>query len=466
MTARDEGSAPEQLASTAVWTVAELSNEIHRRLGSLGRVAVEGEVIELKRAGSGHVYFKLKDLDAVLSCAIWRSRVAGAMRFDLKDGMRVIAHGSLDVYRPRGTYSLIVDRLEARGAGDLMARFEEAKRQLRERGWFDRARPLPAWPRVVGLVTSRDGAALQDFLRTRSARWPLYPVRLVHTPVQGPGAATEIADAVGRLAASGVDLIVLARGGGSLEDLWAFNEMPVAEAIWESPVPVVSGVGHETDFSLADFVADLRAHTPTDAAQRVIPDRAALIASLERQAAYLASAVDRQLERRRERLDGLARMRPLRSAAWILGDRQSDLAELGTRLRRRALEGLTRREEGLSALARRLSALRPAVRLESSETRLARILPRLLAPARSLLETRASRLAVAEGRLASISPFAVLLRGYSITQRADGSVLRDVTGVREGEVLETRLAEGRLSSRVESVALEPDGAARREDAGP
>ena len=441
------GAAPEE----AVYSVSDLSNEIHQRLGALGRVAVQGEVSELKRAGSGHVYFKLKDLDAVLSCAIWRSRVATALRFDLKEGDRVVARGRLDIYRPRGTYSLIVDRLEARGVGDLMARFEKGKRLLRERGWFDRARPLPAWPRVVGLVTSRDGAALQDFLRTRSQRWPLYPVRLAHCRVQGPGASQEIAEAVQRLDASGVDVIVLVRGGGSLEDLWAFNEMPVVEAIWNAGVPVLSGVGHETDFTLADFVADLRAHTPTDAAQTVLPDRSGLIASLERQTAYLAAAIDRQLERRQERLLTLARSRPLRSADWILGDRARDLADFDRRTRRSAKRTVEQRSERLQSLAARLAALRPRIQLERAENRIARLAPRLLTPTRARLTALESRLAIAAGRLEATSPYAVLERGYSITRRADGGLLRHPNEAVVGEPIETHLAQGVVRSRVESA---------------
>jgi len=274
-----------------LYTVRELTLDIKSRVEGLGRIGVEGEVSRITRAASGHLYFTLKDADAVLSCSIWRSRIARALPFELEEGMHVVAHGTLDVYAPRGTYSLQIDRLEPRGLGALLVRLEALKVELKERGWFGRERPVPAWPRPIGIVTSRDSAAFQDFLRTRSLRWPGYPVRLAHTRVQGPGAAEEIADAIARLDATGVDVIVLARGGGSLEDLWSFNELAVAEAIWNASVPVVTGVGHETDVTLADHVADLRAHTPTDAAQQVIPDRTELEDQLERLGGYLAQGV-------------------------------------------------------------------------------------------------------------------------------------------------------------------------------
>ena len=264
-------------AEDPVYSVGQLTRSVAERLGGLGRVAVEGELSELATPRSGHVYFKLKEEGAVLSCAVWRSQVRRAFAAEPKEGQQVVAHGRLDVYAPRGTYSLIVEKVEQRGIGALLAELEALKKELHQRGWFARERPLPLLPERVGIVTSRDGAALRDFLRTRSLRWPLYPVRLCHAPVQGPGAARAIAQAIQRLDASGVDLIVVARGGGSLEDLWAFNELPVAEAIWNCSVPVVSGVGHETDFTLADLVADHRAHTPTDAGQTVIPERAALV---------------------------------------------------------------------------------------------------------------------------------------------------------------------------------------------
>ena len=314
--------SPGRPAEPPLYTVGQLTGEIGARLAALGKVQVEGELSGLKQPRSGHLYFDLKEEDARISCALWRSQVARALPFaspaELREGMQLVVLGRLDVYAPRGTYSLIVDRVTERGVGQLLARLEELRRELRARGWFDRSRPLPRLPRVVGVVTSRDGAALRDFLRTRSLRWPLYPVRLAHTAVQGPGAAAEIAAAIRRLDQSGVDLIVLTRGGGSLEDLWAFNELPVAEAIWAAGVPVISAVGHESDVTLADHVADHRAHTPTDGAQTAIPDRRALEERLERAGGYLIEAVDALVAERAERLVRLAGRPVLRDASCCL----------------------------------------------------------------------------------------------------------------------------------------------------
>jgi exodeoxyribonuclease VII large subunit len=331
------GSPPEQAPGPRVFGVSELTAVIAGRLGDIGRVRVEGELSGLKRASSGHLYFDLKDGDpkgggARISCAIWRSQMGRALDFDPAEGDQVVATGKLDVYAPRGSYSLLVERLERSGLGALLARLEELKRDLAARGWFERKRPLPAWPRRIGLVTSRDGAALRDFLRTRSLRWPGYPLRLAHAPVQGPGAAQALADALTRLAHSGVDLIVLCRGGGSLEDLWSFNEEVLARAIHACPVPVVSGVGHETDTTLIDLVADHRAHTPTDAATRVVPDRGQLVERMERLRGYLDAALERQLERRAEHLARLGRSPRLAGAHWIVQERARQVGHLSARL--------------------------------------------------------------------------------------------------------------------------------------
>ncbi len=415
-----------------VWSVGELTRRIGALVGSLGRVAVEGEVSRVTRATSGHVYFDLKDLDAKLACRLWKSQVARALKGELREGDKVIAHGKLDVYPPQGAYSLIVDRIEPAGLGASLVQLEALKAELRARGWFDRKRPLPALPRVIGVVTSRDGAALQDFLRTRSQRWPLYPLRLAHAPVQGPGAAAEIARAIQRLDASGVDVIVVCRGGGSLEDLWAFNELPVAEAIFGASVAVVSGVGHETDVTLADFVADVRAHTPTDAAQRTIPDRAALLEALARAAGHLSQAIDGVLGARAQRLALAARARVLRDPGWIHLDRAEALARLLHSLR--------------LALAR--AGQEAKLRAGELHRRLERHSPRLS------LESSAARLELFAGKIEALSPLAILARGYSITTRArGGGALRDPAHLSPGEELETRLARGRLRSRL--LAAEP-----------
>lgn len=433
-----------------LYKVAELTRVIKTRLEDLGRVAVEGEVTRVMQASSGHLYFELKDLDAKISCTIWKSQVASAVRFPLKEGMQVVAHGKLDVYAPRGTYSLNVAKLEQAGLGAQLAKLEELKARLKSEGWFDRHRPLPKMPRIVGVVTSRDGAAFQDFLRTRSLRWPLYPVRLAHTLVQGPAAAAEIAAAIARLDASGVDVIVVCRGGGSLEDLWSFNELAVLEAIRNASVPVVSGIGHETDVTLADLVADHRAHTPTDAAQTVIPDRAALVERLERAGNHLLEAIDMLVVDREQRLARAANSPTLRDPKWILDVRRQRLVAAGRAMQSNLAARLARARSSLDRSAVRLQRQSPVVVLERMSARVERLAPRLDRALQGPLELAQQKLALAERSLVATSPFNVLARGYSITRRVgDKTPLGDANAVKPGEKLETRLASGVVISTVE-----------------
>jgi len=438
-------------AEARVYSVTEVTEHILRAMRGMGRMAVEGEITSLRTPASGHAYFDLKDDGALIHCAIWRSRLARAASFRLEEGMRVVCHGELDVYKPRGNYNLIVQRVEQRGIGELLAQLEALKVELGGRGWFDRSRPLPRLPGCIGVVTSRDGAAFQDFLRTRSVRWPSYPVRLAHCLVQGRGCAQGIAEAIGRLDASGVDAIVVARGGGSIEDLWGFNELAVAEAIWSTSVPVISGVGHETDLTLADLVADHRAHTPTDAAQLVIPDEAAMLDVLERLQGYLVGAVGRQVEVREEALGRLARARSLRRPEHLLQDRAQRASDLGKRL---VSAGARRHETGWRALAGlevRLARHSPAMRLERLSARLDALGKRLTGSLAEPLQKRASRLDLAGRGLEATSPLAVLGRGYSIMRRADGSAVRRSDELQPGESVETLLASGRVVSEVQRL---------------
>jgi exodeoxyribonuclease VII large subunit len=441
--------------SSRLWSVGDLTRQIKIALEELGRIRVEGEVTRVVRAASGHLYFDLKDIDAKISCTIWRSQIPSALRFDLAEGAKVIAHGRLDVYGPRGTYCLNVQRLEPSGLGALLLRLEKLKEELKALGWFDRKRPLPAMPRCVGVVTSRDGAALQDFLRTRSLRWPLYPVLLAHTSVQGAGAAEQIASAIRRVDARGVDVIVVCRGGGSLEDLWAFNERAVAEAIWGASVPVVSGVGHETDVTLADFVADHRAHTPTDAAQTVLPDRAALLLELESARNHLLRAIDGTLESRLDRLERAAASPVLRGAGWMLDRRADGLLHLARSLRLAAAAALDRSAARVARATTRLSQQSPAVRVERRSSRLSVLSPRLAAAIAGPLERLERRLDLARTSLAATSPFAVLDRGYSITQPAGGGApLKSAEGLAPGGKIRTVLASGWILSEVETTGRE------------
>jgi len=405
------------------------------------------------------VYFDLKDEVARMACVIWRSTVARGLAFEPREGDQVLAVGRLDVYEPRGSYKLIVERLEPLGIGALLAQLEKRKAELAARGWFERRRTLPTFPGLVGVVTSRDGAALRDFLRTRSLRWPGYPLRLCHAPVQGPGAAEAVADAIARLDRSGVDVIVVCRGGGSLEDLWAFNELPVSQAIWEASVPVVSGVGHESDTTLADRVADHRAHTPTDAAQTVLPDRGKLLAAFSRAGNYLVDALERLVASRTERLLVLAGRPSLRSADWILEARRQRLATSWARLQPTLQTLVHKRSGALAALQTRLERRSPRAALDDWQRRLEGSRALLLASGRTALERAERRLEANARALEGVSPLAVLGRGYSLTTRAGESApLTNVDGLAPGDELETRLAHGRFRARVERTQPE-DGEA-------
>jgi exodeoxyribonuclease VII large subunit len=381
---------------------------------SFPNVWVVGEIGNLSRARSGHVYLTLKDETASISGVIWRS-TAERLRVEPAEGMEVLARGRVVVYPPRGSYQLDIRLLEPRGVGALRIAFDELRARLEEEGLLDpgRKRPIPFLPERIGVVTSPTGAAIRDILKVVERRFPRVSILLCPARVQGEGAAEEIAHGVRTLSEWGdLDVLIVGRGGGSLEDLWAFNEEPVARAIAASAVPVISAVGHEVDVTIADLVADVRAATPSAAAELAVPEEAELIAYLDASAERLRAAGGAALSVLRERLEGLAGAYGLRR----FPDRLRELAQLvdehGRRLAAGAESALARSREALGELA---------------------------------------------ARVESLSPLAVLSRGYSVTTPESGSTpLRDTADAPEGTRIRTRLARGRLVSRVESVE-EEDG---------
>ena len=448
--------APNPVPPREIFTISRLNREAKFLLErTLGAVWLEGEISNLSRPGSGHWYFSLKDEAAQVRCAMFRQRNL-LVRFPVRDGMHLLARGRVSLYEARGEFQVVIDHLEEAGEGALRRRFEELKQKLQAEGLFDERhkRPLPALPRRIGVVTSPTGAAIRDILHILKRRFPAIPVLIYPVPVQGESAPREIAAAI-RLAGARADcdVLIVARGGGSLEDLWAFNDEGVARAIFDCPIPVVSGVGHEVDVTIADFVADERAPTPSGAAERVVPDRAEWLRRIETTGTRIVHSMRRRLVEARALLTahekGLARNHPgarLREHAQRLDELEGRLAlALQTRLDR-ARERLTSTR---ALLARASPAIRVAalrIRLESSRRALA-------AAGRGCLNGPRNRLDLALRTLHAVSPLATLDRGYAIVSATDGHVLQDATEARPGDTIEARLARGRLSARV--LAVEP-----------
>ncbi len=386
------------------------------------KVCVVGEIGQCSRAASGHVYFTLKDDGAVLKAVVWRG-AAARLRFDVEVGVEVIAHGSVDVYAPRGDYQLIVSRMEPCGRGALQAEFERLKARLAAEGLFDAAakKPLPAMPSRVAVVTSPTGAAVRDVINAVKRRCPVVDVYVMPVRVQGVQAAGEIAAAIDRLneLMPELDVMIVGRGGGSVEDLWAFNEEVVARSIHASAIPVVSAVGHETDFSIADFVADVRAATPTEAAELVVPDSAELRDALMQRSHRLTAALGSLVAGARRRLDALISRPVLADPLSLLQARAQRLDSQCERMQGAMTGRIALVKEGLRGCGQRLDAL---------------------------------------------SPLAVLERGYSLTTGADGRLLRSASEVSVGQQVKTRLHCGNITSRI--VGTCPDAADHSTGAAP
>lgn len=391
-----------------VYTVREITRRVRSAIEQeLGAVWVEGEVSNLSRPASGHSYFTLKDDAAQLQAVIWKG-VAAKLRLTIQDGDELLVFGKLTVYEPRGIYQIVVERAEFKGLGALKRAFEELKDRLAKEGLFDAARkkPIPFLPKAVGIVTSPSGAAIHDMLRTIWSRFPRARIVLRPARVQGRSAAEEIASAVREFNEwGGADVLIVGRGGGSLEDLWAFNEEPVARAIAESRIPVVSAVGHEIDVCIADLVADARALTPTDAGDRVVPAVADLEAELSEAVARLGRASRRRLASGRDHVELLSRSYGLHAPVEMIARERQRGDEFASRI--------------WASLEGRLSAAREGV-------------------------------AELAGKLEGLSPLAALSRGYSVTTRA-GELVRDAGTLSPGARIMTRFARGAAESVVEKT---------------
>jgi exodeoxyribonuclease VII large subunit len=444
---------PFPLLSEQVYSVSQLTHAIKDHLEeNFSSLWVEGEISNFRVPSSGHFYFTLKDPSAQIRAVMFRSRNM-ALPFIPEDGLQVICRANLSVYPPRGDYQLIVESMEPKGQGALQLAFEALKRKLAEEGLFEaeRKRPLPFLPRVVGVVTSPTGAAIRDILKVIWRRFPNVEIRFCPVRVQGDQAKHEIVDAIRMLNLEGVsDVIIVGRGGGSLEDLWAFNEESVAREIAASRIPVVSAVGHEIDFTIADFVADVRAPTPSAAAEVVVPEREALVESLSVLADRLRRATARGLGRRAETLSHVSRR--LIHPGRRVQDGYMRLDESSERLRaltgRRVQDGYAR----LDRMRTKLFAVGPANRVPSLEIRVESARRDLFRLVRHRLEIKRQQSKEVASCLGSLSPLAVLSRGYSVTYRLPSrQVLRRAEEVRKGDPLEILLAEGSLECLVENV---------------
>ena len=329
----------------------------------LSGLSVRGEISNFKQYPSGHCYFTLKDANSALKCVMFRSR-AQYLRFLPQNGMQVVAGGTISVYERDGVYQLYVDSLMPEGTGDLALAFEQLKKKLSAEGLFDQSRkqPLPAFPKKIGVVTSPAGAVLRDIYRVSKRRWPSVQLVLCPVQVQGEGAAEQIARGIDFFAEEyAVDVIIAGRGGGSMEDLWAFNEEPVVRAIAACPVPLISAVGHETDFTLADFAADVRAATPSQAAELAVPDRAEVKRQVENLTSQLTRQMRREIDLRRQRLDHVLQSRVMRQPQSMLAERRQRLDFLLAGLQNTAKQELQNKSHGLKLLLNRLAAINPAV---------------------------------------------------------------------------------------------------------
>ncbi len=406
---------------------------------------VEGEVSGLAQPASGHRYFTLKDDRAQVKCALFRNRARFAAAFGNGDHVRL--RGRVSIFEPRGDYQLIVEAVQPAGQGALLAAFERLKHQLAEQGVFANARPLPYPPRHLAVITSATGAAVRDVLAVLAARWPMLDVTLLPVPVQGREAVPAIIRAIALAnRASRFDALLITRGGGSLEDLWAFNDEHLARAIFHSRLPVMSAVGHEVDVTLADFAADARAPTPSAAAEQLVPDRR----DLDRR---LAAGLQRLVHGQRARLDSAAqRLDHLRARLRHPGERLTQqrqrLDQLHGRLHRAMQQRLMAERQRQRHVDSRLRGFVPVRQVAEARERVERVRERLHATLPLRLESERSRLHALMRELNAVSPLAVLGRGYAILETAEGEVVKRAEDTRPGQALSARLGEGRLRVEV------------------
>jgi len=442
------------MPTEAAISVSQLNRRVKQLLEQgIARLWVEGEISNLSRPSSGHIYFSLKDDSAQVSAAWFRQRQR-APAIGFKDGDKVLAFGRVSLYEARGNYQLIVEQLEPAGEGVLKQRFDALKKKLLAEGLFDedRKQPLPALPHRIGVITSPSGAAVRDIVSVLRRRFPAIPVVIYPAAVQGDAAPGELLAALATaVRRNECDVLIIGRGGGSLEDLWAFNDERLARAIADCPIPVVSAVGHEVDFTIADFVADVRAPTPSGAAEIVVPDSRDWQHRVNVLATRIGRIGQRAIEDRAQQLDWLNRRLFGASPAATLRRQRDQLRENQGRLAAAARRHLMVQKAALQALHGELVQLSPALTVQRAIGRLGELRQRLGSSAQKGVAVTDHRVALLGRALHSVSPLATLDRGYAIVTDADGTVLRDAATVARGDEIRARLKQGSLLAKVSRV---------------
>ncbi|HEY2677363.1 MAG TPA: exodeoxyribonuclease VII large subunit [Steroidobacteraceae bacterium] len=445
----------EAAANRDIYSVSRLNREVRVLLErGFGPLWLEAEISNLARPSSGHWYFSLKDATAQVRCCMFRQRNM-LCAFAPKDGQKVLVRARIGLYEPRGEYQLVIDHMEDSGLGALKRQFEELSAKLAAEGLFapERKRSLPMLPKRIGVITSPSGAAIRDILHVLARRFAAVPVLIYPVAVQGAAAAAEILAAVrtaGRRAEC--DVLILARGGGSLEDLWAFNDEALARAIAASPIPIVSGIGHEIDFTIADFAADVRAPTPSAAAEIAVPDGEEWLASIRRLGQRLKRAMRRRVESEGERLRWLMGRASQVSPTARLAQQGQRLDELEQRLSRALRQIVSDRRAALGEKRSRLWQLSPVARVRGTAARHAALFARLRAAGLRQLHVARERLSPLVRTLNAVSPLATLDRGYAIVSSDTGGILRNAADAAPGSLIEARLATGKIRAKVESTS--------------
>ncbi|MDH5560865.1 MAG: exodeoxyribonuclease VII large subunit [Deltaproteobacteria bacterium] len=434
------------------FSVTELTRNIKSLLEDcFGSIVVTGEISNLSRPASGHLYFNLKDEKSQIAAVIFRGQ-ASKIPFDLENGMEVLLLGRVSVYEPRGTYQIIAESAEPLGVGSLQLAFDQLKVKLEKEGLFDPAlkKPLPRYPKKIGIITSPTGAAIQDMLKVLNRRWPGLEILIDPVSVQGESSSFEIAKAIDRLQGyPELDLIILGRGGGSIEDLWAFNEERVARAVFKSKIPIISAVGHETDFTICDFTADLRAPTPSAAAELAVPVKSELIERTGYLKRRLEQLLQNQLEARFEKIGHIKKR--LSNPRWFIENQTLRLDELTNRINQSMKNETTRLGQLFSGLSQRLLAASPGNLVAKRLNQSGEFRRRLTQAMEFLMSGKKQSLGEKIHLLESLSPLSVLKRGYALTTDMDQSVVYSIDQLQTGQEIKSLLRDGEIRSVVKSL---------------